>query len=609
MKKVVAIIQARMGSTRLPGKVLMDISGKPMLWHVIERVKGCKKVDSIVVATTRSEEDRAVIELAKGCGGVDTFAGSEDDVLDRYYQAAKKFDADVIIRITADCPLINPSTIDGMIALCLKENADYICGHPTIPSIEQGIEVVSLPALEKVKNLATEDYQKEHVTLFIRENPELFKIVAIEPQPIFRRVDMRLTVDNRDDLKLMREIYNKLYKENGIIDLKDVVKLLDENPELKEINAHVEMSDINKYSTSPELRKKLVDSLEVENPNNEKELRIVFRCDASSDIGLGHVIRCLAVAKELGIQNHIIFATTEDDTNSYIKDSNFEIFFKEGDETEEVFLDRVNSVLKPDIIAIDKKYPHRSTFLNHLKQNNVKIVMLDNICEGLSASNEIIFPNAHLDKNLLKKYLSPEQIARVKTGPEYVILRDVILELKGRGRHDLHTPPNIVVTTGGTDPEGVLLNLITWLKEMDLGANILILVGQAFKFQDELGYLVDNLPDNFQIIPYSLQELIKGDIMICTFGVSIYELIYLQIPTICISHSRENAYGARMLKERCGIIEDVGYVKDVSPQSLDLAITRLLTDKAYYVNMVERCDDLIDDGGAKRVGQIIVGGE
>ena len=607
MKKVVAIIQARMGSTRLPGKVLIDIVGKPMLWHVIERVKGCKNVDSIVVATTSRDEDRGVIKLAEGCGGVDTFAGSEDDVLDRYYQAAKKFGADVIVRITADCPLINPSTIDEMIDLCLKENAEYICGHPTIPSIEQGIEVVSLPALEKVKNLATEDYQKEHVTLFIRENPELFKIMTIEPQPIFRRADMRLTVDDTNDLKLMREIYNRLHKKEGSIDLRDVVKLLNENPELKEINAHVEMSAINKYSISPELRKKLSDSLGVENPNNEKELRIVFRCDASSDIGLGHVIRCSAVARELGRQNHIIFATTEDDTNSYIKDSNFEFFFK-GDRTEETFLDGVNSILKPDIIVIDKKYPYRSTFLNNLKQNKTKIVMVDNICEGLSASDAIIFPNAHLDKNLLKKYLSQEQIARVKTGPEYVILRDEILELKDRGRHDLHIPPkNIVVTTGGTDPGGVLLNLITWLKEMELEANILILVGQAFKFHDELGYLVDNLPDNFRIIPYSLQELIKGDIIICTFGVSIYEMIYLQIPTICISHSRENAYGARILKERYSVIEDVGYVKDVNPQSLYVAIARLLTDEGDFKKMVERCGNLIDGEGAKRVGQMIVG--
>lgn len=336
-------------------------------------------------------------------------------------------------------------------------------------------------------------------------------------------------------------------------------------------------------------------------------MKIVFRCDASSDIGLGHVIRCLAVAKELRRQNHIIFATIKDETNSYIREGNFEIFLKEVDETEEAFLDRVSAILNPEIVVIDKKYPYSSTFLNCLKRNSVKIVMLDNICEGLSASDEIVFPIAHLDKNLLKKYLPRGAIERVKTGPEYVILRDEILALKNQVSHDLHTPPNIVVTTGGTDPEGVLLILIAWLKEMDLEANILILVGQAFKFKNELEHLVGNLSDNFHVVPYSLQELIRGDIIICTFGVSIYEMIYLQIPTICISHSRENAYGARILRARYRVIEDMGYAKDVDSKGLYMAITRLLIDKVYCRTMTECCGKLLDGEGAKRMGQIIVG--
>ncbi len=137
-----------------------------------------------------------------------------------------------------------------MIDLCLKKNAEYICGHPTIPSIEQGIEVISLSALKKVKKLAKKAYQKEHVTIFIRENPELFKIKIIKPKSIFQGHDMRLTVDTKDDLKLMREIYKRLYKEGEVIDLKDVVKLLDDNPRLRAINSGVEMSKINKYSAS-----------------------------------------------------------------------------------------------------------------------------------------------------------------------------------------------------------------------------------------------------------------------------------------------------------------------------------------------------------------------
>jgi len=324
-------------------------------------------------------------------------------------------------------------------------------------------------------------------------------------------------------------------------------------------------------------------------------MKIVFRVDSSPDIGLGHVIRCLAVAKELQKNNNVLFASMEDTTNSYIENANFEIFLKEHDENEETFLTRMTTVIKPDVIAIDKKYPYHSTFLNSLKQNKskIKIVINDNICEGMSAADEIIFPTAHLDKNLLRKYLSQEQIDHVKTGPEYVILRNEVLKLKDCVSHEFHTPPNIVVTTGGTDPEGVLLKLIPWLKETDLDANVLLLVGQAFKFRDELDDLIGDLPNNFSVMPYSLQELIKGDVVICTFGVSIYEMIYLQIPTICISHSQENAEGARILKKRYGVIEDRGYVADID---LD------------RVNMVKRCDNLVDRDGTVRMGQVIAGG-
>lgn len=267
-KNIVAIIQARMGSTRLPGKVMMPIVGKPMLWHVIERVKRCKNIDSIVVATASKKENNPIIELAKKCK-VEIFIGSENDVLDRYYQAAMKFNADIIIRITADCPLINPITIDNKIDLCLKEDADYICGHPNFPSIEHGMEVVSFSALEKVKNIAIENYQKEHVTIYIKENPELFKIRVIKPELIFRRKDMRLTVDTKEDVKLIREIYNRLYKENEIIDIKDVVRLLMNNLNLKKINFKVEMSDINKYASSQILKRKILKSLKSNN-NGEK---------------------------------------------------------------------------------------------------------------------------------------------------------------------------------------------------------------------------------------------------------------------------------------------------------------------------------------------------
>ena len=338
-------------------------------------------------------------------------------------------------------------------------------------------------------------------------------------------------------------------------------------------------------------------------------MKIVFRCDASPDIGLGHLIRCLAVAKEMQKQNQIIFAAIKDDTNSYIKNNGFEIFFKEKDEIEEKYLKRLNHIIHPDIIVIDKKYPYSVESVNDFKQNNIKIIMIDNVCEGLSECDEIIFPNANLDKSVLKKYLSKKQFNQVKAGPEYIILRDEILALKKKINCNLHNPQNIVVTTGGTDPEGVLLKLIPWLKEMNLKADIKILTGQAFKYKNELEKLIINLPDNFKILPYSLEEFLEADIVICTFGVTIYEMVYLQIPTICISHSSENAQSAKILEERYGAIEDMGFAENLNPQNLYIVIKKLLEEKIYYKNIMKKCNNLIDGKGAKRIGGIIAGGE
>ena len=336
-------------------------------------------------------------------------------------------------------------------------------------------------------------------------------------------------------------------------------------------------------------------------------MKIVFRCDASFDIGLGHLVRSLALIEELVSHNHIILATIEDGAKPYISKrvNKFDTFFKEKNEEEEEFLRRIKVVLKPNVIVIDKKYPYSSEFLNQLKGENIKIIMIDNICEGLCASDEIIFPTAHLDKTLLEKYLSQEKIDSVKTGFEYIILRKEVLILKDKTQPGLHTSSKVVVTTGGTDPEGVLLKLIPWIKDMALDARILLLLGQSFRFRNELKHLVTNLPNNIHLMSYSLKEVIKGDIVICTFGVSVYEMIYLGIPTICISHNIENADGARMLKKRYGVIEDLGYVEDISVQSLHSAVIKLLSDRILCRNIFEKSRNLIDGRGIKRISQII----
>lgn len=238
--KVVAIIQARIGSTRLPSKVLMNIANKPMLWHVVDRLKRAEMLDMIVLATSSKEQDKILLEFAKK-NGIKSFAGSEDDVLDRYLCAAEKFGADVVVRVTADNPLTDPYIIDRMVIKHIEMSADYTCAND-LP-IGTSAEVISMDTLKRLHELGTKPYYQEHVTTFVKENPKLFDIYVICVENNLRRPELRLTVDTEEDLNLMRIIYAKLYKPDIIIDVNEVINLLDKQPELRKINAHIKQKN------------------------------------------------------------------------------------------------------------------------------------------------------------------------------------------------------------------------------------------------------------------------------------------------------------------------------------------------------------------------------
>ena len=230
--KVVAIIQARTGSTRLPSKVLMPIVGKPMLWHVIDRLKHSKNVNLIVVASTVKDSDKPVFEIARE-SNVGEFAGSEEDVLDRYYQAAKKFNADTIVRITADCPLIDPEIVDRLIAYYKNNNIDYVNTGPSFP---EGVdaEVFSFAALETSWKKATKHFEREHVSMYIHGHPEEFKVARIENETDMSQ--LRFTVDTPKDIEVVRAIFENLYSKDKLFNLKQIVDFLSIHPEVTNLN-------------------------------------------------------------------------------------------------------------------------------------------------------------------------------------------------------------------------------------------------------------------------------------------------------------------------------------------------------------------------------------
>lgn len=237
--KTLVIIQARMGSSRLPGKVLADIAGQPMLAHVVNRVRQARVVDDVIVATSTESKDDALAALCRDRGW-SCFRGDHLDVLDRYYQTAAAFDGDVIVRITADCPLIDPELINLVASKVIEANGsvDY-CANVLPPrTFPRGLdaEAFTRAALNRCWTEATDSSCREHVTPYIYRNPEEFRMVSCVNET--DESGHRWTVDTPEDLQLIRTIFNHFGTQE--FRWRDVIAAFKKHPEWLKINEHVQ---------------------------------------------------------------------------------------------------------------------------------------------------------------------------------------------------------------------------------------------------------------------------------------------------------------------------------------------------------------------------------
>lgn len=243
------LIFARMLSTRLPYKVIIEIQGKTILEHIIERIRRSKHIRKVVIATTTNPKDDAIERIGLRLG-LDVFLGSEVDVLDRCYHAAKEFCLDPIVRITADDPFKDPDIIDYAIEIYLKsrgEKYDLVCNtlKPTFPE-GLDVEVISFNALERVWKESCKASDRLHVTKYMLEHPDRFRIYNFE-NPEFLS-DIRLTLDTKEDLELVKSIYDALYPRQSYFSWKDVIDYLRSNPDLLKVNENVKKSTRYQYS-------------------------------------------------------------------------------------------------------------------------------------------------------------------------------------------------------------------------------------------------------------------------------------------------------------------------------------------------------------------------
>lgn len=239
-EKIVVVVQARLGSSRLPGKVLLPVLGKPLLLHMIDRVRASVMPDLVVVATTTEAEDDPIVGLCLE-EEIQCFRGHSTDLLDRHYKAGRHFHADVVVKIPSDCPLIDSTVINRVLCFYMhnRENCDFVSNlHPASYPDGNDVEVIPMSVLERAWKEAKQPHEREHTTPYIWDNPELFRIGNVEwERPVDYSMTHRWTIDYPEDYDFIKTVYEHLYAENPMFGLGDILRLLEQHPEITRINS------------------------------------------------------------------------------------------------------------------------------------------------------------------------------------------------------------------------------------------------------------------------------------------------------------------------------------------------------------------------------------
>lgn len=239
-KRVVIIVQARMGATRLPGKTLLEVMNRPLLAYQYERLKRCKSVDEVVIATSLNAGDQPIVSYCE-THSIPYFRGSETDVLDRYYQTACAFKADVIVRSTGDCPFVDPGVVDAVVDYYLETEPAYGYVSNIIPrTFPRGLDVEVFPFknLKEAALNAHTQVEREHVTPYLYEHPQQYKIGSVirSPDTSF----YRWTLDTPEDYELIATVLKEVYPANPQFSLDALLQAFEQHPEWRKINAHIE---------------------------------------------------------------------------------------------------------------------------------------------------------------------------------------------------------------------------------------------------------------------------------------------------------------------------------------------------------------------------------
>ena len=430
---IAAVVQARMRSTRLPGKVLKPIVGQPLLWHILHRLKKSELIQTICVATTRDVADDELAAYAMREGAV-VVRGPEDDVLGRFALAAHTIDPDIIVRVNADAPLVDADFVDYLIREMMRHQADFVMLKPGLSAIHDGADPMTRWALDKLIIKAHDDpIAREHVSAYFKVHPDFVKVAQIDLPQKWRFKGARLSVDTPADVTFIEAVYDRLHAQAGEATLTDLVALLNREPGLLDLNAHV----LQKAPTAA-------------------SGTVIMRCDGGRAIGFGHVRRSLSIARALrdregfGVQ----FAMHDDAAAiALVRDAGFGVDVMPAGANEIDWLLTLAQTHRPVAMLLDVRSALSATSVMRLRGADMIVATIDDASPRRLAADASFYPP--VPQVFQMNWEGAE--AEPYVGWEWIVLGQETMPPFARreGR------PRIVVSMGGSDPAGLTLPAMT----------------------------------------------------------------------------------------------------------------------------------------------------
>ncbi|MDP7244802.1 MAG: hypothetical protein QF568_05645 [Flavobacteriales bacterium] len=562
--EVLVIIQARMASARLPGKILMNLDGIPLIQHTIERAKKATNVDKVILTTSKDKSNDSIEKLCRNLGVI-YFRGQENDVLSRFIKAAEEFHPHIVVRICGDEPLLDSKILEKAIEMHKNTDANY---STTVGSVPKGldVEVINYNTLKKADEHAKTEEQREHVTKYIVDNPKDFKIQKLNFGRHLARPDIVLTVDTKEDFEFVEKIYYLLKKNNLL------------------------------YSES--LAEKIIEI--VDNNQVGRKPIILLRADCSKEKGIGDIISLINISKNLKDNFEFKFALRGYNGGiDFVKKKGYDALCLPVDNTKEEEIRQIESYCKLNKIkyCIIEIVPNDAAYVKKISKF-LKVMMVD--FEG----NIEVYSDVLLSWNISADSLNYDYMNKNTLklmSPKYIPLEKNILNCQKKIQDKVIK--NITIVFGGTDAFNLSFILLDAISKIENKYNFTFILGPGFSNSGSFKEKAQKIKCEVIISPKSIYEIFSGsDLVISGGGLTSFELAGLGVPFIGIS---KVPWEIKRLKKMDSLGTCRFIAADNKLSGNIISIIEELSSQEKRMKMAENGKRLVDGKGCQRIAEAI----